>query len=556
MPHFQSKQFSQSWLYLFLAAHLIAWTLVPALVRYTLPLDAMEGATWGHQLEWGYDKNPYLNAWLTSLAVQLGGQSGWMVYLFSQLCVIACMWSMWRLAGNIFGGDRQETRHHLIDAPRSSPAPIYALVSVLLLESIQYFNFHSIDFNDNTLELGLWGLSIYYFYQALRLSKKSAWILTGLFTGLALMAKYYTLVLLAGMGLFLLIYPENRKQLKTFPPYLGLITFLLLCLPHIIWLFSHDFITVRYVFERGSSIPHWSNHFIFPLKFLFQQFEAFLPVLILFGLLMLGKKQKKPANKHHPQRISISSFNKRFLFYSACLPLLLTMLLSLLLGTNLRAGWGTPLLSAWGIILIAVIQPQINKTKITVFLSGIFALLIMLAGAYAISILFSSTVCTANFPGREIARSISEEWHHTYHSKLEYVAGSRWEAGNVSFYSADHPAVLIEWDRSRSPWINLKEMKKKGGVFIWEIKDTRIKNEDIKKQIQQEMQQEIQNKIQEYPGLANVKVKVMEFNWHQFAGNKASMNFPPVKIALAFLPPNSASPFRLNKKFSNGQIYA
>ena len=44
----------------------------------------------------------------------------------------------------------------------------YALIALLLLEGIQYFNFHAIDFNDNTLELGLWGLTIYFFYQALR----------------------------------------------------------------------------------------------------------------------------------------------------------------------------------------------------------------------------------------------------------------------------------------------------------------------------------------------------------------------------------------------------
>jgi len=56
------------WVILFLMTHLLAWTLVPALVRYNLPLDAIEGTVWGHQLELGYDKNPMLNGWLTALA--------------------------------------------------------------------------------------------------------------------------------------------------------------------------------------------------------------------------------------------------------------------------------------------------------------------------------------------------------------------------------------------------------------------------------------------------------------------------------------------------------
>src|SRR5216684_2971753 len=102
MSDSQIKHFHlDRWLYLFLCAHLILWTLIPAIVRYNLPLDAIEGSIWGHQLKWGYDKNPYLNGWLTALATTLDGQSGWMVYLFSQLCVVACMWAMWQLAKKI-----------------------------------------------------------------------------------------------------------------------------------------------------------------------------------------------------------------------------------------------------------------------------------------------------------------------------------------------------------------------------------------------------------------------------------------------------------------------
>src|SRR5579872_3260097 len=110
----------ERWFYIFLAAHLLCWTLTPLLVRYNLPLDSIEGTIWGHQLEWGYDKNPYLNGWLTALATRLGGQSGWMIYLFSQLSVIACFFAMWQLAKKIL-------------------PPVYALLSVLLLENIQYY---------------------------------------------------------------------------------------------------------------------------------------------------------------------------------------------------------------------------------------------------------------------------------------------------------------------------------------------------------------------------------------------------------------------------------
>src|SRR5579871_4064921 len=111
IQHFRAER----WLYLFIIVHLLLWTVVPALIRYNLPLDSIEGSLWGHQLEWGYDKNPFLNGWLTSFAIYLGGPSGWMVYLFSQLSVALCLLVVWQIAKQIL-------------------SPIYALIAVMLLE--------------------------------------------------------------------------------------------------------------------------------------------------------------------------------------------------------------------------------------------------------------------------------------------------------------------------------------------------------------------------------------------------------------------------------------
>lgn len=493
------KEFrTERWFLVFLFAHLVLWTAIPAIIRFNLPLDSIEGTIWGHQLEWGYDKNPFLNGWLTALATYLDGQSGWMVYLFSQTCVIACFWAIWRLASCML-------------------PPVYALFSVMILEGIQYYNFHAIDFNDNTLELGLWALAIYYFYQALKpagtdqSSRSIDWMLTGVFAGLGMMAKYYTAALLAGMALFLFIHPDNRKQLTTLPPYLGLTLFLAIILPHTIWLFFHDFITIQYVFARGSSGEStWMNHVFFPAQFAWQQLQAFIPALILCAFLLIGKKRSDDA-----VRFKLDSFNKSFLFYVGLGPFLLTILLSLLLGTKLRAGWGMPLLSTWGIILMAATQPALTPVKAYRFVATIFILMGALVSGYSFSLINSSDTSSANFPGREIAQAITQQWHDDYHAPLEYVGGSRWIGGNIEFYSADHPSVFIEWDKRRAPWIDTQDLQKKGAVFVWDVSNDESMPEEIK---------------QQFPRLQNTKV--MEFTWHR---NKK--NLPPIKIGMAILPP-------------------
>src|SRR5205085_1360974 len=144
------------------------------------------------------------------------------------------------------------------------------------------------------------------------------------------------------------------------------------------------------------------------------------------------------------------------------MPVLLTLAISLILGTTLRAGWGMPLLSTSGIILMLILQPRLSLVKISGFLAFIFLLLMTEVSGYSYSLLFSTTTSSANFPGQEIANHITNIWHDKYHTKLAYVGGSRWVGGNIGFYSPDHPAVFIELNPQLAPWINIKDMQKQG----------------------------------------------------------------------------------------------
>ncbi len=486
-------------LYFFLALHLLLWTIIPACLRCNLPLDAMEGVIWGQHLQWGYDKNPWLNGWLTGFATFIDGRSGWMIYLFSQICVISCMWAMWQLGKKIL-------------------SPIHALIAVLLLECMQYFNFHAIDFNDNTLELSLWGLASYTFYLAVH-GNSIAWMLTGLLLALGMMAKYYTLALIVSMFLFLIIYPQNRQYFFRTPFYYGLIIFVLVCSPHVAWLYQNNFITVHYVLERGSSLPSWKNHFVYPVKFLWQQLQVVLPVMIPCVILSTltpapSPLAEKRSGRGEALRRNIHSSDLTYLFFVGCLPLLLTLFLCFITGIKLRAGWGMPLLSTWGIILIAIIQPRITKQRMTIFLSFICLLITAEISAYIYKIIYPTTTSTANFPGKEIAARMTNEWHKKYHTKLAYVGGSRWVGGNISFYSDDHPAVFVELDQHRAPWIDQKDMQEKGAIFVWQMSQWK----DLPQKIAQDF-------------LSHPDLQVITFEWHRHADEM------PVKIGMVIVPP-------------------
>lgn len=476
----------------FLWVHLIAWTALPFLVRYTLPMDSMEGYVWGQQLEWGYDKNPFMNGWLTALAVKLGGYSGWMIYLFSQISVALCFWAVWQLGKKIL-------------------PPVYALLGVLVLEGVQYYNFHAIDFNDNTLELGLWALLILCFYNALRSASTRAafwsWIGCGIFAGLSAMAKYYAVVLFVPMTFFLFMFKENYKCFKSPGFYLALLIFSLIVTPHLIWLFSHDFVTVSYAFDRVSSPPTPWNHLSYPWQFFCEQMEAFLPAIFLALFLLPGKKPLRL-----PQHLPLASFDKAFLIVVGLGPFLFTALLSLTLGFKLRAGWGEPLFSLCGLLMMAYLQPRITPARLYAFVGLLATLFTLALAGYALAFTQSKETSSANFPGTHLAQTLTATWHQNYHQPLSYVAGSRWLSGNLAFYSPDHPHVFINWNKRLSPWINEAELQHKGAIFIWE------KNEIIPTDL-----------AKRFPRLG--QVKILRMNWLR---NK---NLPGIEVNVAYLPP-------------------
>lgn len=476
----------------FVCIHLSVWTVLPWCIRYNLPMDSLEGYVWGQQLEWGYDKNPVLNGWLTALAVKLGGYSGWSIYLFSQLSVVLCFWAVWQLGKKLL-------------------PPVYALVGVLVLEAIQYYNFHAIDFNDNTLELSLWALLILSFYHAVRAPSSrratAAWLACGLFAGLSMLCKYYAVVLFLPMAIFLFRFKENYRCFTQPGFYLGIALFVLMITPHIVWLCSHDFITLHYALDRVSSPPTLWHHLEYPWQFFYEQLEALTPALLLALFLLIGKKPLSLT-----PRFSLSTVERTFLMMMAIGPFMVTLLLSLGAGFKLRAGWGEPLFSLSGLLLMAILQPRITRRRFYGFIGLLMSLFTIAVIGYSWAFIQGKHPSSANFPGKIMAAKLTHEWHHHYYQRLAYVGGSRWLSSNVAFYSPDHPQVYINWNSQLSPWIKESELQQKGAIFLWE------KQEAVPKDLQAR-----------FPHLQ--QKQIMHFSWLR---NK---QLPPIEINLAYLPP-------------------
>ena len=126
----------------------------------------------------------------------------------------------------------------------------------------------------NVCQLPFWSLVVYYSWKIYE-TKKIKFLdcfLVGLFAALGFLSKYLFIYLLVSIDL-LFIYLIFFKKIKKFD-FKYLITlevFIVLLIPHLIWLFNNDFITILYGLKRtgleGSNIlDHLNIHYYFYLN--------------------------------------------------------------------------------------------------------------------------------------------------------------------------------------------------------------------------------------------------------------------------------------------------
>ena len=118
----------------------------------------------------------------------------------------------------------------------------YCLLSVLLLEGIYFYNFTTPEFNVNVCLIPFWSLSVFYLWKGIKNNKILDWLLLGLFAGLGFLSKYLFIYL--GLAIdVLLIYMIYTKKLN-FKCLVSFVPFIIILLPHIIWLTENDYITI------------------------------------------------------------------------------------------------------------------------------------------------------------------------------------------------------------------------------------------------------------------------------------------------------------------------
>jgi len=405
--------------YIFITVHLIFWTLIPALTNNNLPLDTIEALAWGSNLDWGFNKHPPMSAFFPEVFFQIFGAQDWAYYLLSQIFVIISFYYVFKFSKEILKND------------------LLSLISVLLLESIYFYNFTTPEFNVNVCQLPFWSATVYYswkFYNDKKI-KFIDCILVGLFAAFGFLSKYLFVYLLASID-FLFIYLIFIKKDKKFD-FKYLITlevFLIVLVPHLIWLNNNDFITITYGLARtGLEQYSFINHIKFPLIFIGKQVGILIPFLILIWLLV--KKIKFKINFKDKKLLFLITIN--------LMPIFLMFLTSLITGFKIRTMWMTPFYLFFGTLFVYLLQAQINIKKLKFFMYG-FTFLFFLSPVLYVYVSISKDNKRTDYHGKEIAELIERRWEKNFSNQIMYVVGDEWHAGNLSYHLSSRPKWFLK----------------------------------------------------------------------------------------------------------------
>ena len=400
--------------YIFVTTHLILWTVVPTITNSNLPLDTIEALAWGSNLDWGFNKHPPLSAFFPEVFFQIFGPQDWAYYFLSQIFVVISFFIIFKLSQEI-----------LNDGTLS-------LLSVFLIEGIYFYNFTTPEFNVNVCQLPFWCLTVYYTWKIYNSKKIELYdcILLGAAAAFGILSKYLFIYLLVAIDLlfaYLIFFKKSKKF--DFKYLVSLEVFFVILIPHIIWLFNNDFITIKYGFARaGLDEGQIMNHLKYPLIFTLKQIGILIPFLILVWLLI----------KKIPKKFNLKDEKLLFLIFINLVPIVLVFMTALITGSKIRTMWMTPFYLFFGTLFIYLLKTQINIKKLNSFLIG-FIFLFLLSPILYGYVSISQTDKRTDYPGRDIAIKVQMAWHEQHDEPIKYVLGDEWAAGNLSYHINSRP---------------------------------------------------------------------------------------------------------------------
>ena len=186
------------------------------------------------ELSLGYPKHPPLPAFILWLWFSVFPVSEWAYTLLAVVNIAIGLYFAFRLCGEWLHAEKRAA-------------------VMLLLAVIPFYNFLGFKFDQNSLLIPLWALAMWGLVRSLDGGRLGWAVLCGAAAAGAMLTKYWSLFLMLAMATTVLFDQRRNAYFRSPAPYVAAAVFLILTVPHLVWLIQNDFPPLRWVGVRRTA---------------------------------------------------------------------------------------------------------------------------------------------------------------------------------------------------------------------------------------------------------------------------------------------------------------
>lgn len=314
-----------------LAVYVVVWAAYGAIAKAPQGLhpDMTELLDWSRDLSFGYSKHPPFAAWLVRLWFTFFPVAGWSYYLLAMLMPATTLWIVWRLSADYLAIEKR-------------------VFGIALLTLVPFFNFQALKYNVNTVLLPLWAATTFWFLRSYKTQSALYAALAGLGAACAMMGKYWSVFLIAGLVVAALVDRRRARYFRSPAPWITIAVGALALAPHLVWLTRHDFAPFAYAVGVHGEKPFLQTA-VAALGYLAGS-AGYVALPVIIALVAARPNRATLSDMIWP-----ADADRRLAAAAFWAPLLLPVLGALASGTDITSLWS---MSAWTLLPVVLLSPQ------------------------------------------------------------------------------------------------------------------------------------------------------------------------------------------------------
>ena len=436
-----------------LAAYCAVWTLYAVLAKASqdIHFDMGEMVAWSREVGLGTPKHPPLPAWLVGAWFGIFPLDEWAYYLLAVAMAAAALWVAWAVSARYLAAEKQAA-------------------GLALLTLVPFFNFHALKYNANTAMMPLWALTTWFFLRSFETGRIGFAALAGVAAAAAMLAKYWSIVLLAALAIAALCDSRRRRYFGSAAPYVTMAAGAAALSPHVAWLYLHDFAPFGYALEShpatvAQALLSGVGYLAGALGY------AAAPILI-------AAVAAKPARAAIAEALWPDDPQRRLAVMVFILPLLLPTLLAAATAERVVSLWSIAGMTLLPVVLLSSPRIAISRMAAIGILAIAVALPVLAIAAAPIVAMATHLAGVPNYARhyRLVAQAAEKVWRETTDRKLQLVGSYNNLLYGTVFYFADRPSTYEIVSPAVTPWADEARISRDGILLYCPVAETLCMN--------------------------------------------------------------------------------